>query len=108
MATDYVDLGPTPAEESCQQVGTAAYDEGEARRESRIYLEQIRRVCGVEPLGARLVIKGFAHDFGTYHEVVCRFNDESETATAYAYRLEAESPQCWDSEARAQLGRDAV
>jgi hypothetical protein len=34
---------------------------------------------------------------------VCRYDDEDEAATEYAYRCESESPAHWDDAARAEL-----
>ena len=94
MARDYISIGPTPAAENCQQVGPT-YDHTAARAECRRFLELIRQTVGPEPIGARLAIKSNAHDFGTYLEVACYYDDENETATDYAFRCETEAPENW-------------
>ncbi|MDO8637597.1 MAG: hypothetical protein Q7R34_15420 [Dehalococcoidia bacterium] len=56
----------------------------------------IRKKLGPEPEGASLGIKSNPHDFGTYYEVLCYYDDENEEAAAYAYRCESESPTHWE------------
>lgn len=101
--TDYVEIGATPAEEACAQVGSTDYY-SRAKAECRAFINQLRRMFGPEPEGARLFIRANPHDFGTYHEVACRYDDRIEEAVVYAHRCEAECPAKWDEEARVDLG----
>ncbi len=101
---DYLDLGPTPVEEGCEQVGTPSYDPILARAECAAYIAQLKREFGPPPEGARLSISTNPHDFGTYHEVVVRFDDTFLQAVEYAFKLESESPGNWDETARKELG----
>lgn len=94
-----VSLGPAPAEETCAQVGEEDYD-ARARRECDRYIRLIREKMGPEPDGARLTRKSNEHDFGPYMDVVCRYDDSDERATAYAFACEANSPATWDDTAR--------
>jgi hypothetical protein len=96
---DYIYVGSSPADETCAQVGTWDYSE-RARAECRALIGQLRRVLGPEPEGARLAIKSAAHDFGTYYEVVCYYDDDMAAAVRYAFRCESECPARWDAEAR--------
>jgi hypothetical protein len=90
---DYLNIGPTPCDEECQQV---PYVNPElARRESLAYIEAIRKKLGNEPTGAQLRIKSFPHDFGTYHEVVCYFDTELPESENYAFLCEGDSPATW-------------
>ena len=91
---EYLEIGATPCEEDCAQVGSDDYHV-RARGECRRFIEAIRQVCGAEPEGAALVIKSNPHDFGSYLEVAVRFDDEDEAACAYAYKVEAEAPSTW-------------
>jgi hypothetical protein len=100
---DYIEIGSTPCEESCQQVGTASYNATMARKECHAFRDQIRRTLGFEPDGAELRIKGFAHDFGTYHEVVCYYDDEKPESVEYAFRCESDAPINWDEQAKIVL-----
>ena len=47
------------------------------------------RVYGVEPEGAKLVVKAFSHDFGRYYEVCVKFDCDNEAAQEYAYKCES-------------------
>ena len=91
---DYIDIGPVPAEEDCEQLGPN-YDASKARKECNAYIEAIRRVCGPEPQGAQLRIKANQHDFGTYYEVVCYYDTENQAAFDYALKCESDAPQRW-------------
>jgi len=94
---DYIDIGSSPAEEDCAQVGTPDYQQ-RARAECTRFIELIRRTLGEEPGSAHLAIKSNPHDFGTYYEVVCYFDDNDEEGMKYAFRCEAEAPVRWDDQ----------
>jgi hypothetical protein len=99
---DYITIGSTPAGENCAQVGSPDYFE-RSKKEMKAYINQIRREFGSEPVGARLSIKSFPHDFGTYSEVICYYYDEIPESVDYA--LKAECPnEYWDVEAKKELG----
>jgi hypothetical protein len=92
---DYISIGGTaPSEEPCAQVGRYDY-EAAAKREGSRFIELIRKCCGREPEGAKLALKSFPHDFGTYYEVVCYFDDDNEKAKNYAFKVEREAPDEW-------------
>ena len=65
------------------------------REECKRYIALIRQVLGDEPSGARLAIQSSPHDFGTYLEVVCYFDDSDEAAANYAYHCEEAAPLHW-------------
>ena len=90
---DYLNIGSTPCDEDCQQV---PYTNPElAMRESVQYIEAIRKKLGKEPNGALLRVKGFPHDFGVYHEVVCFFDTNIPDSEEYAFRCENDAPATW-------------
>ena len=95
---DYVCIGSSPAYEDCAQVGSDDYFE-KSRIELRAFRNQLIRVFGEPPYGAELRIKAFPHDFGTYHEVVCYFDDSEPESVEYAFRVENHAPENWDTEA---------
>ena len=99
MARDYIDIGPTPAEEDCAQVGSPDY-ERRARPECIRFIDQIRRTLGEEPAKAALRVKSNPHDFGAYLSVVCYYDDDDEASTEYAYRCEEQAPSRWDTPLR--------
>lgn len=108
---DYVYIGSTPCEEECAQVGSDNYQE-RARKECRAFINQLWRVIEASkgftketaPESFALVTKGEPHDFGTYHEVAARYNDDNEAAGDLAYWLENNAPMTWDEEAKRELG----
>jgi hypothetical protein len=75
-----------------------------SRIECRALINQIRRVLGPEPEGAGLRVRSNPHDFGTYYEVACEFDDSCEKAINYAFDCEAgKMGVVWDEEALAEL-----
>ena len=91
---DYLEIGPTPAEESCEQLGPG-YTQAKAKRECQQFIEAIRKVVGPEPEGARLTVRSNPHDFGTYYEVAVKYDGSSPGATEYALKVESEAPSTW-------------
>lgn len=94
---DYVTLGPTPCEEDCVQVGDPDYSL-RAIPECKRFIRLIREHLGQEPEGAKLVVKAFSHDFGTYHEVVCWYDEAFPKSVDYAFKCESNAPTRWDEE----------
>lgn len=103
MARDYLDLGCTPVEENCAQVGKVGYLD-RARAECREFIGQLRRQFGPEPVGCKLAVKSNPHDFGSYLSVVVYFDDAIEESITYAFKLEADLPEYWDDTASFNLG----
>ena len=99
---DYLILGATPAGENCAQVGRDNYPE-QVRREGHAYIAQLTRMFGEPPTGSRFSLKGFPHDFGTYHEVVVWFDDTLPSTIEFAYHVENNLPEEWDDEAKEYL-----
>jgi hypothetical protein len=96
---DYINIGPGPYDEDVAQLGADGYWE-RATRECRCFIDQLRRKFGPPPPGASLRIKSFPHDFGTYREVVCYFDDAKPRSVDYCYDIEANAPERWDRKAR--------
>ncbi len=95
---DSLMLGPVPCAESCQQLGTDNYDLSKARTECKQYIRLLTQLFGEPPTGAWFTVTGHVHDFGTYHEVEVVYDDMMEEAKAYAFRVEANLPESWDTE----------
>ena len=109
MKLTSIELGPTPAEEQCAQVGDHNYA-GRSRTECEVFRAQILRHYPV-PEGleqqAGLRIISSPHDFGNYREVEIAYDPFSVRATEWARQVEADSMGLiikWDQEARAKLG----
>jgi hypothetical protein len=92
---DILPIGSCPTDEDCAAVGHPDY-EANARLECLRFIELLRKINGNEPEGAELLICANPHDFGTYYDVVCQFEDKDEEAKAYAYKVEANIPATWD------------
>ena len=90
----YIEIGPSPCNENCVQVGDDNYATA-AREECLRFIQLIRNTLGPEPVGAELKVKGFPHDFGTYYEVVCYYNEDDEVSTQYAFNCESGAPDTW-------------
>ena len=95
MAKEYLEIGPTPADEDCAQVGSPNYSD-RARKECSQFIALIRRTVGIEPPGAKLVVRWNPHDFGDYLEVAVQYDPEIEEAVDYAFRVERDAPARWD------------
>jgi hypothetical protein len=98
----YISIGSTPSDEPCAQVGTDNYFE-QAKKECHAYMGQIMRIFPEFPDYCWLSVKGFPHDFGTYYEVIVRYDENDEKATEFAYNIESNSPANWDDEAKKEL-----
>lgn len=94
---DYMEIGPTPSDEECAQVGSEGY-EVRARAECERFIALIRKTVGEEPNGAKLVVKRSPHDFGTYYEVAVKFASDIPEAVEYAYLVERMAPDSWDED----------
>lgn len=101
---DYLSIGPTPTGEDCAQVGSENYLE-RARRECKVFIAQLKRVFGEPPFGAHLSITSNPHDFGSYLDVAVVYHDDVEEAVKYAFKVEAETPEYWDEEAKKELDK---
>jgi len=96
---DYISIGSSPCDEDCVQLGSSDYYK-RATKECNQFIKLIRKACGEEPeeSTARLAIKHNSHDFGTYLDVVCYFDDQDELGAEYALWCEGNTPMTWDAE----------
>ena len=68
-----------------------------AKLECKAYVEAIRKVCGKEPEGAKLTIKGQEHDFvERYYEVAVIYDGNNQAAAEYAAKVDREAPGAWE------------
>ena len=89
---DYLELGPVPADEDCQQVGCPDYDYEKDTADLRRYKTMLEERWP----DAHFAIKSFPHDFGSYREVVVYFDTEQEDPVAFD--IEANLPRTWDEQ----------
>lgn len=96
---DYIEIGATPHDEDCAQVGSENYAK-RAKRECSMFAAQIRKHYP-EPENGYLVIKRNMHDFGSYYEVAAYFDDEDKESTEWAFDIEGDTKgvlSTWDAE----------
>ncbi len=84
----FLEIGGTPCDEECAQTGVTRDAQEYNRLECRAYIEALRIKYGKEPEGAELRLKGSSHEFGTYYEVACHYDQNNEAARSYAFKVE--------------------
>jgi hypothetical protein len=97
---EYFELGPTPCDEPCAQVGEEGY-EIKARAECKRFITLLIKKFGHPPDGSSYVVKSNSHDFGTYYEVAIKYNTNSSNKNMmdYMFKVEDNLPYSWDDEA---------
>lgn len=105
---DYFEIGPTPCNEDCAQVGTDNY-RTMANIEMDAYVDQLYRIFGEKIEGSMITFakKWFPHDFGTYGEVVIKY-DDADPNSHLVYEIERELPDQWDNEAISYIAEQAA
>jgi hypothetical protein len=98
MQIDYLEIGPTPYGEDCQQVGMPGYSAQRAREECQAFANQLKRIW---PDGDFRVVLN-RHDFGSYYDVFAYYSNEHEQNIAF--EAESNTPEFWDREAQIELG----
>lgn len=93
---EFLVIGSAPAEEDCVHVTAEGGYQAKMRKECQRFLDGIRLKLGAEPEGARLAVKSFPHDFGSYYEVVCWYDTDKEASAEYAYKCDSECPNTWE------------
>jgi hypothetical protein len=109
---DYIELGSTPTDEQCAQLGKSDDYDLRAAQECAAYINQLWRILELQfaltrdsnPYQFSLVRKSNRHDFGTYYEVAVRYDDNDKHAVEVAFWLDGNTPNKWDDEARKELG----
>jgi hypothetical protein len=89
-------LSTTPTNESCVQVGSEFYWTN-SKIECKAFIEQLIRIFGNPPGNAQFKITENPHDFGTYHDVVIEWDESNKQEDKYAYKVEANLPEDWDT-----------
>lgn len=98
--TDYLNIGPTPYNVDCAQVGQSNY-QTLSTIECRAFALQCKRVLEsyFPEVKVRVGIKSFPHDFGTYWEVVVYYDPDNRDEVEQALYLESADLSDWDEEA---------
>ena len=104
MTMEYMEIGSSPYDELCAQLGFDNYRK-DATKEMDAYINQLNRLfIEAKNYGITFKQKWFNHDFGTYGEVCMSWNPENEIANTYVYEIESNLPSNWDEEAKKELG----
>ena len=105
---EYLELGPVPCDEKCEQVGPDC-DYRRMSAESREYANQLYRMFpGAEDANCSFGVKSFSHDFGSYYETVVKYYPDDEKSVEFAFNVENNLPAEWDEQARVALGLETV
>lgn len=101
---DYLNIGSTPADEPCAQVGRDDYLR-QSMTETIVFTHQCQRVLAANypEVLVNVVGKSFPHDFGTYREVVVYYDDNDQKQVEQAFFLESSDISNWDEEALKEL-----
>lgn len=94
MAKDYISIGCTPAAEECVQVSKTEYYLDKMLVECDRYKTLLQTIFA-DCTKVTIAVKTFPHDFGTYAEVVVKFDDNDPEAIAQAIHIENNSPMYW-------------
>jgi hypothetical protein len=97
---DFVEIGPTPWEESCAQSSELDF-RAKARKETEVFKGQILRTFGQPPEGVELRIAWSPHEYAAYPELRIYF--DTEVGAEWAYGVEGKIPPRWDDESLAAL-----
>lgn len=103
LMLDYIEIGPAPAEEQCEQANVSGTNYERMRAENHAFMQLIRRALGNEPEGARLACKFSRDGDHGYYEVVCHYDRNNAKAIDYAFNCESNAPVKWDDQARMEL-----
>ena len=103
MNIEYIEIGSTPYEEDCAQVGSYNYREL-AKKEMDVFIDQLNRSFPeAEEKGIRFKVKWFSHEFGSYGEVCMYWDMDDPIADEYVYVIDKSIPSNWDEEALKEL-----
>ena len=104
MGIDYMEIGASPSDEDCAQLGSDNYDKL-SRIELNAYVHQLERMFPYvkNSDSLKFAAKRFNHDFGTYAEVVIYFDTANDFEYNCAIDIEHNLPMNWDKEAREEI-----
>ena len=83
-----IPIGIAPTDEECAQTGIHARYQDLQLLECRVYRAAIIARYGPPPSGARLRVRTWQHDFGTYKELCIELEDGNEAAAEWANRAQ--------------------
>lgn len=102
---EWLELGPVPSDEVCEQVGLSEYNPDKARKEVLVYQKQLETQFKDKLNLVKFGVKLFQHDFGPYYEVVVYYNSEDQEAVDAAFEIESSLPEKWTQESLIELSK---
>lgn len=102
---EFLNIGPTPCEEDCTQVGTYPMD---SMLECLVYIKQLKRCYGESPMGCEFFVMRNEHDFGSYYDVnifykiPSDYNESPNECEEYALKVES-GIENWDETSLQEL-----
>lgn len=102
---EWLELGPVPSDEVCEQVGLSEYNPDKARKEVLVYQKQLETQFKDKLNLVKFGVKLFQHDFGPYYEVVVYYNSEDQEAVDAAFEIESSLPKNWTQESLIELSK---
>ena len=103
MAKTFEIIGPVPCDEDCAQVEPSGEYYRRMQAECHSYKRQLERMFPYSAV--KFVVKTFPHDAGSYSEVACVFDDNTDGWAIFG-SIENNLPFFWDAEAKKELGLD--
>ncbi len=96
-------VGVVPGLEAAAQIGKPYYEK-DAIAEINAYKNQLIRICGEPPAGAKFVVVPNPHDFGTYYELELQIEGDFTTDAMQDY-IDSVEDCCeyWDYQALKEL-----
>jgi hypothetical protein len=94
MAKDFISIGCTPASEDCVQVSNTEYYMDKMLAQCNRYKEMLQAKFA-DCNKVTIAVKTFPHDFGSYAEVVVKYDNEDIDALSQAIHIENNSPMYW-------------
>ena len=92
---DFLELGPSPSDESCVQVSKGEYED-QMKDECHRYRQMLQKRF---PFAEHMFrVRAFPHDYGRYYEVVILFWSSSEEENKIAWFVEDNLPATWDDD----------
>jgi hypothetical protein len=85
---EFIDIGGSPAGESCAALGITEGFDRLNRLECHAYMAALQKVHGPAPSGSQFSVHANRHDFGVYREVRFHFDPENEEHYAYMNKVE--------------------
>lgn len=104
-----IELGSTPYEEDCFQVGEDSQED--IRAECQHYVNYLRVLFPIPDNLKNTTffrVKSYQHDFGVYYEAVISFDTNDEKAWTFALSVENNLPAHWDTKQHRERNADHV